>query len=197
MTFQNFDQVSNGRKSALTTLSLGTLNSSEVDRREYVRSYLQAWSPLNLPISGSYSDSLPGACVDMKFASSESYDRFQSVYENLRASLNEPRDCHKFDSQEFSICAQCEREPVSRPLLDNWDLLKNDRAPWINIGSTTGSEEVIQGRGGLVGDNQDSGWPKGNADTWPDVNKGLTICSLSTINEESDDANRIERGIEF
>lgn len=194
MNFQNFDQVSNGRKSALTTLSVETLNSSEVDRRECVRSYLQAWSPLNLPNSGSYSNSLPGACVDVepaKSTSSKSYDGFRSIYEDARASLNEQRDIHEVGSQELSIFYQFEREPVSRPLSDNWDLLKNDRAPWINIGST-GSEEVIQGRGELIRDDQDSGWPKANADTWQDPNKGLTICSLSTINEESDDANRTD-----
>ena len=195
MNFQNFDQVSNDRKSALTPLSLETLNSSEVDRRECVRSYLEAWSPLNLPNSGSYSNSLPGACVDIepvKSTSSESYDGFRSIYEDVRVSLNESRDAHEVDSQELRIFYQCEREPLSRPLSDNWDLLKNDRAPWINIGST-GSEEVIQGRGGLIGDNQDSSWPKANADAWQDPHKGLTICSLSTINEESDDANRTEQ----
>ncbi|CAB3980554.1 Hypothetical predicted protein, partial [Paramuricea clavata] len=84
-----------------------------------------------------------------------------------------------------------EPEPVSRPLSDGWNILKNDRAPWINIGSAW-SEEVMQGRQGSIGDDQDSGWPNANADSWQDPNKGLTICSLSTINEESDDADRID-----
>lgn len=192
--YEKFDVVPDGRKSSLTPLSLETLNSSELDRRECVLSFIQAWSPLNLPSTDTYSNSLPGACADIvpvEPTSSESYDKFPSIYEDSRISPNEPRQLHEVDSQEFILFYQREPEPVSRPLSDGWNLLKNDRAPWINIGSA-GSEEVMQGRQGSIGDDQDSGWPNANTDSWQDPNKGLTICSLSTINEESDDADRID-----
>ena len=179
--YGNFDEVPSGRKSALTPLSLEVMNSSGLDRQECVRSYIQAWSPLNLPSAGTYTNSLPGACADMgpvEPTSSDSYDRLPSIYEDSRATPNELRELHEVDSHEFSLFYQREPEPVSRPLSDSWNLLKNDRAPWVNIGSA-GSEELIQARGVFMGDDQD------------DSGKGLTVCSLSTINEESDDTDRI------
>ena len=191
----NFDEVPSGRKSSLTPLSLEALNCNELDRRECVRSYIQAWSPLNLPNAGTYSNSLPGACTDIgpiEQTSSESYDRFPSLYEDSPDSPNKPRELHEVDSQEFSLFYQRELEPVSRPLLDTWNLLKNDRAPWISFRSA-GSNELIQGRGGPIDDDQDSSWPKAKADCWQDPTKGLTICSLSTINEETDDVDRTDR----
>ena len=188
----NFDEVPSGRKSALTPLSLEAFNCNELDRRECVRSYIQAWSPLNLPNVGTYSNSLPGACTDtgpVEQTSSESYDKFPSLYEDSPDSPNKPRELHEVDSQEFNLFYQREPEPMSRPLSDTWNLLKNDRAPWISLGSA-GSNELIQGRGGLIDDDQDSFWPKAKADSWQDPTKGLTICSLSTINEETDDLDR-------
>ena len=191
----NFDEVPCGRKSALTPLSLEALNYSELDRRECVRSYIQAWSPLNLPNTGTYSNSLPGACTDVgtfEQTSSESYDRFPSSYEDSPDSPNKPRELHEVDSQEFSLFYQREPEAMSRPFSDSWNLLKNDRAPWISFGPA-GSNELIQGRGGLIDDDQDSFWPKAKADSWQDPTKGLTICSLSTIDEEADDVDRTDR----
>ena len=190
----NFVDVQNGRKSSLTPLSLEVLDSTQLDKRECVRSYLQAWSPLNAPNAGAYSNSLPGACLDIgpvepQTAAFQSLDGFQSICDDAPTSPKKLRELVDVESQEFNLIYQHETEPVSRPLSDNWNLLKNDRAPWIDI-RPEGS--VIQRREGLIRDNNDTSWPRARADTWQDQNKGLTICSLSTINEESDDADRID-----
>jgi hypothetical protein len=186
----NFDEAASGRRSSLTPFSLETLNCCELDKQECVRSYIQAWSPLDLPSAGTYSNSLPGTCIEpVEPTSSESYDRFPSTYEDSRASPNELQELHETDSQEFGLFYHREPEPMSRPLSDSWSLLKNDRAPWINFGST-GSKELTEGREGFIEDDQDIGWPKAKADSWQDPTKGLTICSLSTINEESEDVDR-------
>ncbi|XP_028398721.1 uncharacterized protein LOC114522272 isoform X1 [Dendronephthya gigantea] len=192
----NYGRLNDVPKSSLTPLNLEILNTAgELDKHECVRSYVQAWSPLNLPTAATYSNSLPGACVDLALedkaqTSPEYYDRFQSEHEVERSTPNEQRDLDEVDSQEFCLFYQREHGPGFRSPSNNWNLLKNDRAPWINTESE-GVDKMVGGREGSLGDIEDSDWPRGMADTWQDSNKGLTICSLSTIHEESDDADKI------
>lgn len=180
--FRSFDDVPTGRKTSLTPLSLEVLNANQLDRRECVRSYIQTWSPQNLPVVGPVDST-----------SSQSYQRCSSVCEESRTSLYKPRELHKVYSRSFGEFYQHQPRPVSKPFSDNWDLFKNDRAPWTYMGSSE-SEEVFQGREGLLKDDQNSSWRMTNGDheSRHDPNKELKICSLSTINEESDGADRIE-----
>ena len=197
INYGRLNEVPNVKRSSLTPVNLEILNSiGELDKRECVRSYIQAWSPLNLPTAATCSNSLPGACADLTpedepQTSPEDYDRLSSEHEFVRSPPNEPRDLDEMNSKEFCLFYEREIEPVSRSLSGSWDLLRNDRAPWINIESE-GYDKVVGEREGSIGDDQDSDWPRGKADSWQDSNKGLIICSLSTINEESDNADKTD-----
>lgn len=154
----------NTRTSVLTPLYLETLNCSELDKTEYVRSFIQAWEPLDISRNG------PPSC------SSHSYDFSQPNKTFEEDSLDENNESSFFF--QHSPETVCNKYPTNY-----WNDLRNDRAPW----STTRNVETV-GRSIFSAsdeeDDDETGWPKG--ETWNASSNLLTLCSLSTINEESD-----------
>ena len=150
----------------LTSLSLETLNCVELDRRECVRSFIQAWEPTGTPTHPQFRD--------------------DKTFERNGLQFHDSSQLENDGDKDFF---ERSAERVSNTPSNDWVDCRRERAPWSNVALPKDGVAILGRFDDLENDGIENCQPR-SCVSWNDSSNRLTLCSLSTINEESDDERR-------